>query len=112
MNSPGSLATIKGKIEWVGDPGDDSYAFGVSIQAQRLNSERDFYSTSLRGEAPEQDFTLANVEPERCVAAFTGDAEAQRALAPAHLAARRSFPGGLKSLMATRWGTSTVTRMG
>ena len=55
---------------------------------------------------------LANVEPERCAAAFAGDAAAQRALAPAHLAARRAFPRGLKDLMATRWGTSPTARMG
>jgi 4-hydroxy-tetrahydrodipicolinate synthase len=54
---------------------------------------------------------LANVEPERCVAAFAGDAGAQRALAPAHLAMARQFPAGLKSLMAGRWGTAEHRRL-
>ena len=36
---------------------------------------------------------LANVEPERCAAAFAGDAAAQRALTDRHLAARRGGPG-------------------
>jgi dihydrodipicolinate synthase/N-acetylneuraminate lyase len=55
---------------------------------------------------------LANAEPELCAAAFAGDAGAQRALTPAHLAARASFPAGIKQLTAERFGTSTVTRMG
>lgn len=54
---------------------------------------------------------LANVEPEACAAAFAGDAAAQRNLAPAHMASR-SFPTGLKELIARRFGTSTVCRMG
>lgn len=53
---------------------------------------------------------LANVEPEQCIAAFAGDAGAQRALAPAHLAANERFPAGLKELMSKRYGTSTATR--
>lgn len=55
---------------------------------------------------------LANVEPELCAAAFAGDGGAQRRLAPAHLAATRSFPRGLKQLAAGRFGTSTFARMG
>lgn len=55
---------------------------------------------------------LANVEPEACTAAFAGDPAAQRALAPAHHAARDEFPVGLKALMARRFGTSTVARVG
>ncbi len=55
---------------------------------------------------------LANAEPERCAAAFGGDAEAQRALAPAHLAARRAFPQGIKQLTAERFGTSAAARLG
>lgn len=54
---------------------------------------------------------LANVEPERCAAAFDGDASAQRELTSAHLAMRPAFPGGLKSLMAARFSTSEVTRV-
>ena len=55
---------------------------------------------------------LANAEPERCVAAFTGDPEAQRGIATAHAAAARSFPAGIKALTAVRFGTPTTTRMG
>jgi 4-hydroxy-tetrahydrodipicolinate synthase len=55
---------------------------------------------------------LANVEPEGCIAAFTGDAAAQRRLAGAHLASRVDFPRGLKEMMSARFGTSPVCRMG
>lgn len=55
---------------------------------------------------------LANVEPEGCAAAFAGDATAQRRLAGAHHAAHVCFPRGLKELMAARFGTSPVARLG
>ncbi len=55
---------------------------------------------------------LANAEPERCSAAFAGDTDAQLALAKAHMAARRDFPHGLKALVADRFGTSRVARLG
>jgi 4-hydroxy-tetrahydrodipicolinate synthase len=55
---------------------------------------------------------LANAEPERCVAAFGGDAAAQRGLAPAHHAARAAFPVSLKALVADRFGTSRAFRQG
>jgi 4-hydroxy-tetrahydrodipicolinate synthase len=55
---------------------------------------------------------LANVEPEGCVAAFAGDIKAQRRLAAAHRAAKADFPTGLKQLMAARFGTSPVARLG
>jgi 4-hydroxy-tetrahydrodipicolinate synthase len=55
---------------------------------------------------------LANVEPERCVAAFSGDAEAQRQLTASHLAIKRDFPHGLKEAIASRFGTSRVARVG
>ena len=55
---------------------------------------------------------LANAEPERCAAAFAGDAGAQRALAAAHRESLVAFPAGIKRLTARRFGTSTVTRMG
>ena len=55
---------------------------------------------------------LANAEPEACVAAFAGDGAAQRSLAPAHFAASRAFPKGVKELTGQRFGTSTTTRMG
>jgi 4-hydroxy-tetrahydrodipicolinate synthase len=54
---------------------------------------------------------LANAEPERCVAAFDGDAAAQRELTPAHVAAHEAFPRGLKELVAARFGTSSVARL-
>jgi 4-hydroxy-tetrahydrodipicolinate synthase len=54
---------------------------------------------------------LANAEPELCIAAFEGDARAQRELAPAHLAANARFPAGLKDLVAKRFGMSTATRI-
>jgi 4-hydroxy-tetrahydrodipicolinate synthase len=54
---------------------------------------------------------LANVDPEGCVAAFAGDADAQRRLAPHHLAMGRQFPASLKALMAERWGTAEHRRL-
>ena len=54
---------------------------------------------------------LANAEPERCVRAFAGDVEAQRALLQPHLAAHESFPRGLKEMVAARFGTSTACRV-
>ncbi|HEX2043000.1 MAG TPA: dihydrodipicolinate synthase family protein [Acidimicrobiales bacterium] len=55
---------------------------------------------------------LANAEPERCAAAFAGDAKAQLALAEAHRESLVPFPAGIKRLTARRFNTSTVTRMG
>ncbi|HEY0718785.1 MAG TPA: dihydrodipicolinate synthase family protein [Streptosporangiaceae bacterium] len=55
---------------------------------------------------------LANAEPELCLAAFGGSADAQRQLTPSHLAASGSFPDGLKHLVAERFGTSERSRMG
>lgn len=54
----------------------------------------------------------ANAEPERCVAAFAGDRDAQRALQAVHAASKASFPHGIKAATAARFGTSTVARMG
>ena len=48
---------------------------------------------------------LANVEPERCVAAFAGDARAQFELADRHLDARRGGVAALKALLAADRGT-------
>jgi dihydrodipicolinate synthase/N-acetylneuraminate lyase len=53
---------------------------------------------------------LANIEPERCAAAFAGDAAAQRALADRHLAAQRGGPAALKAVLAAERGTSAATR--
>jgi 4-hydroxy-tetrahydrodipicolinate synthase len=55
--------------------------------------------------------SLANADPERCIAAFNGDAAAQRALMPSHLEAQGQFPRGIKGLTARRFGTSAVARM-
>lgn len=55
---------------------------------------------------------LANAEPERCIAAFAGDATAQRDLGPAHLASSTAFPRGIKDLTGARFGTSTSARLG
>lgn len=55
---------------------------------------------------------VANAEPELCVAALSGDGDAQRKLTAVHLAAKASFPHGIKALTAARFGTSTAARMG
>jgi 4-hydroxy-tetrahydrodipicolinate synthase len=55
---------------------------------------------------------LANAEPERCAAAFAGDGDAQRALALPHVAVQIDFPEAIKVLVAKRFGTSTVSRLG
>jgi dihydrodipicolinate synthase/N-acetylneuraminate lyase len=55
---------------------------------------------------------LANIEPERCVAAFAGDAQAQRGLAERHLTAKREGPTALKRVLADTHGFSPVMRAG
>jgi 4-hydroxy-tetrahydrodipicolinate synthase len=55
---------------------------------------------------------LANAEPERCAAAFGGDPAAQLELVASHARAQRDFPVGLKALVADRFGTSRVVRLG
>jgi 4-hydroxy-tetrahydrodipicolinate synthase len=55
---------------------------------------------------------VANVDPERSVAAFAGDPDAQRGLFAAHQRVRRDFPHGLKDAMADRFGTSRAVRLG
>src|SRR5215472_4067240 len=54
---------------------------------------------------------LANVEPERCVRAFAGDAATQRRLADSHLAVRAGGPAALKRLLAARTKFSAVSRL-
>src|SRR6185437_3293002 len=54
---------------------------------------------------------LANVEPERCIRAFAGDAEAQRQLADSHLAVRAGGPAALKRLLADLGDFSPVSRV-
>jgi 4-hydroxy-tetrahydrodipicolinate synthase len=53
---------------------------------------------------------LANIEPEACVAAFAGDAAAQRRLAGPHLAVKRGGPAALKELLARGYGTGPWIR--
>jgi hypothetical protein len=55
---------------------------------------------------------LANIEPERCVAAFAGDAQVQRELAGQHLAVKRGGIPALKQALARTHGLSAVTRIG
>jgi len=55
---------------------------------------------------------LANVEPERCVAAFAGDPAAQRGLAERHLAARRGGVLALKQILAEDRGQPVPARLG
>ncbi len=55
---------------------------------------------------------LANADPEGCIAAFAGDAAAQRALAEGHRRTGAGFPVGIKRLTAERFGTSATCRMG
>lgn len=62
--------------------------------------------------APGAILAVANAYPQECVAAFHGDAAAQRRLLEAHLAAKTAFPHGIKGLVAKRFGTSTAARMG
>ena len=54
---------------------------------------------------------MANVEPERCLAAFGGSVDAQLSLAAPQIEAKRSFPGGIKALTAARFATSTAARL-
>jgi 4-hydroxy-tetrahydrodipicolinate synthase len=55
---------------------------------------------------------VANVDPERSVAALAGDPSAQRALFAAHRQVKQNFPHGLKQAIAGRFSTSPTTRLG
>jgi dihydrodipicolinate synthase/N-acetylneuraminate lyase len=55
---------------------------------------------------------LANVEPQRCVAAFAGDPDAQLALADRHLAASRGGLLALKRILAEERGQPVTARIG
>jgi 4-hydroxy-tetrahydrodipicolinate synthase len=55
---------------------------------------------------------LANVDPEGCARALTGDGAAQRALLHAHLATTVDFPASLKRAVAARFGVSPTHRLG
>jgi 4-hydroxy-tetrahydrodipicolinate synthase len=56
--------------------------------------------------------SLANVQPEECIAAFAGDVDAQRRLAAVRRAEGDDFPAGTKRLTAERFGVSAVMRVG
>jgi len=55
---------------------------------------------------------LGNVEPERCVAAFAGDAKAQREITGRHLAAGRGGVAALKRILAEDLGRPVPIRVG
>jgi 4-hydroxy-tetrahydrodipicolinate synthase len=55
---------------------------------------------------------LANVAPERCIAALDGDGVAQRELIGAHRLASEQFPAGVKRMVAERFGLSASARVG
>jgi 4-hydroxy-tetrahydrodipicolinate synthase len=55
---------------------------------------------------------VANAAPEDAIAAWNGDAAAQRRLYGANRAAQSRFPHGLKGLVAHRFGTATASRLG
>ena len=55
---------------------------------------------------------LANVEPERCAAAFGGDVDAQRGLADRHLAVRRDGLLELKRILGEDRGLKVTARIG
>jgi 4-hydroxy-tetrahydrodipicolinate synthase len=62
--------------------------------------------------APGALLALANVAPERCIAAFGGDGAAQRELIGAHRLAAEQFPAGVKRMVAERFGLSAAARIG
>jgi 4-hydroxy-tetrahydrodipicolinate synthase len=53
----------------------------------------------------------ANVVPEQCVAAWEGDAAAQREVLRVERSYRPTFPVGIKAAVAARYGTPTGCRM-
>ncbi|HLG91522.1 MAG TPA: dihydrodipicolinate synthase family protein [Acidimicrobiales bacterium] len=54
---------------------------------------------------------LANLDPEGCLEAFSGDHRAQRRPGRLALEAEEDFPAGLKRLLSRRHGTSPVCRI-
>jgi hypothetical protein len=62
--------------------------------------------------APSAPSESAGFDPERCIAAFEGDVEAQRSLIKPHLETMVRFPCVLKEFVAARFATSTTTRVG
>lgn len=55
--------------------------------------------------------SLANLDPESCLAARAGDADAQQRLAELHVATSHRFPADLKAFVARRWGTPAGVRI-
>ena len=55
---------------------------------------------------------IANLHPELCVRAFSGDGQSQRQLVAASDTIGPSWPHGLKQAVADRFGTSPTARMG
>ena len=92
--------------------------------AERLLAELDAWdgwtyvgSAALAGYAGSVGATgailaVANAVPEEAIAAWNGDGAAQRRLFGPHRAAQTRFPHGLKELVAQRFGTATVSRLG
>ena len=60
----------------------------------------------------EQGGRLANVEPERCIQAFAGDAAVQRDLADVHLKVREGGPAELKRMLGRDAGYCDLSRVG
>ena len=115
---PGCTAVgVYTETDWVIDvPAAAALVFAAPADAHEpvpsLHAKDDDWLLSLAGPlgCAGAILALANVEPEGCAAAFTGDAGAQRSLAAAHLAARERFPRGLKELVAKRFDTSVAAR--
>lgn len=61
--------------------------------------------------APGAILGIANAEPERAIAAWSGDPIAQRELAAAARESGAPFPGALKRLTAQRYGTPRACRI-
>jgi len=61
--------------------------------------------------APGAILGIANAEPQRAIAAWAGDAIAQRELASIARDSGSPFPGALKRLTARRYGTSATCRV-
>ena len=54
---------------------------------------------------------VANVEPEKCIAAWSGDIDAQKSLHEMIVGCKFPLEAGLKYLMQERFGTATTSRV-